>query len=310
MAVIYTPHFVQFFDNNGDPLSGGKLYTYSPGTTTPKATYTAADGLTSNANPVVLDSAGRAVLFLSGAYKFRLEDSLGNLIKETDEVTAFSTATSGVDDITTNFAADTIVDADSIIFSDASDGGTTKRTTITNMLASASDIRAGTANKLVNAATYSSVVNVIGTEQATTSGTSIDFTGIPSGVKKIMVHFMGVSTSGTSNWIIQLGDAGGVETSGYVSNGSRPSVLSTTSTAGILALVSPVAAETATGCFTFYLVGANKWSGSGVISTNGGNGASVGSGYKTLSETLDRVRITTAGGADTFDAGAINITYS
>ena len=49
----------QFFDNNGQPLSGGKIYTYAAGTTVPLATYTARDGLTANANPIILDSAGR-----------------------------------------------------------------------------------------------------------------------------------------------------------------------------------------------------------------------------------------------------------
>jgi hypothetical protein len=63
MAVLYTPHFIQFFDDNGDPLANGKLYTYAAGTTTPKATYTTAAATVANANPIVLDSAGRAVAF-------------------------------------------------------------------------------------------------------------------------------------------------------------------------------------------------------------------------------------------------------
>ena len=125
---------MQFFDSNGDPLSGGKLYTYSAGTTTPKATYTDEGGATSNANPVVLDSAGRAVVFLTGSYKFRLEDSLGNLIRETDNVTAFSVQSSTVDNIIANFTEDVIVAADSVIFSDASDSNTTKRDTVQGII--------------------------------------------------------------------------------------------------------------------------------------------------------------------------------
>lgn len=63
-------------DNDGNPLVGGKLYTYEAGTTTPKATYTNAGGLTANTNPVVLDSAGRADVWLGdGAYKFVLKTS-------------------------------------------------------------------------------------------------------------------------------------------------------------------------------------------------------------------------------------------
>lgn len=90
MPVLYTPHFVQFFDDNGDPLSGGKLYTYAAGTTTLKATYTTAAGTIENANPIVLDSAGRAALFISGSYKFTLTDSSDVLIRTTDNVTAFT----------------------------------------------------------------------------------------------------------------------------------------------------------------------------------------------------------------------------
>ncbi|NCC41583.1 MAG: hypothetical protein EOM21_19620, partial [Gammaproteobacteria bacterium] len=91
MAVLYVPHFVQFFDNNGDPLAGGKLYTYAAGTTTPKATYTTAAGDVANTNPVVLDASGRAVLFIDGAYRFDLFTSADVLVKSTDNVTNFTT---------------------------------------------------------------------------------------------------------------------------------------------------------------------------------------------------------------------------
>ena len=63
------------FDNNGDPLVGGKLYTYAAGTSTPKATYEDYGLLTANTNPVVLDSRGEATVFMSGSYKFILKDS-------------------------------------------------------------------------------------------------------------------------------------------------------------------------------------------------------------------------------------------
>src|SRR5574343_1035373 len=90
MAVLYTPHFIQFLDSNGNPLSGGKLYTYSAGTTTPKATYTTAAGTVQNANPVVLDSSGRAVVFIDGSYKFVLKDSNDVTIETTDNVSSFN----------------------------------------------------------------------------------------------------------------------------------------------------------------------------------------------------------------------------
>lgn len=91
MAVIYTQHFAQFFDDNGNPLSGGKLYTYSAGTTTPKPTYTTEDATVENANPVILDSAGRATIFILGSYRFDLFDANDVLIDSTDDVTSFTT---------------------------------------------------------------------------------------------------------------------------------------------------------------------------------------------------------------------------
>ena len=79
----------QFIDQNGAPYAGGKLFSYAAGTSTPQATFADATGLTPNANPVVLDSAGRANVWLgagSQSYKFVLEDSLGNVIFTVDQV--------------------------------------------------------------------------------------------------------------------------------------------------------------------------------------------------------------------------------
>ena len=97
MAVLYTQHFVQFFDDNGNPLSGGKLYTYDAGGTTPKATYIDAAGTTPNANPVVLDAAGRATVFLDGTtYRFDLKTSGDVLVKSTDNIQSFGVTLSNV----------------------------------------------------------------------------------------------------------------------------------------------------------------------------------------------------------------------
>lgn len=86
MAILTPMPKMQFFDNNGDPLAGGKLYTYEPGTSTPKATYTDQGGGTPNANPVILDSAGRADVWLIGSYKFRLDDSSDVTIWTVDNI--------------------------------------------------------------------------------------------------------------------------------------------------------------------------------------------------------------------------------
>lgn len=79
--------FNQQFTNDGLPLVGGKIYTYEAGTTTPKATYIDSSGSSSNTNPVVLDAAGRANIWLGGgAYKFILKDSSDVLISTVDNI--------------------------------------------------------------------------------------------------------------------------------------------------------------------------------------------------------------------------------
>lgn len=78
---------LQFFDNNGNPLVGGKLYTYAAGTSTPLATYTDSTGATPNANPIILDSRGEAVAWLAlSPYKWVLKDALDNLIWTVDNI--------------------------------------------------------------------------------------------------------------------------------------------------------------------------------------------------------------------------------
>ncbi len=93
MSVLATPPFLAFYDLNGNPLSGGKIFTYAAGTTTPKATFTDQSGLVSMPNPIILDSAGRATWWISGAYKYVITDSADNTIATTDNVTSFTTLT-------------------------------------------------------------------------------------------------------------------------------------------------------------------------------------------------------------------------
>jgi hypothetical protein len=92
--VLATPPFIAFFDDNGNPLSGGKIYTYAAGTTTPKAAYTDATGTVAISNPIVLDSAGRSVWFIDGSYKYIITDAAGTTIRTIDNVTSFSTIAS------------------------------------------------------------------------------------------------------------------------------------------------------------------------------------------------------------------------
>ena len=149
---------------------------------------------------------------------------------------------------------------------------------------------------------------VSGTAQNSTSGTSIDFTGIPSWVKRVTVMFNGVSTNGTSVPLAQIG-AGSVTTSGYAAFSSTiaATVASTSNTSGF-PIFSNLAANLIRGTLTLANVSSNNWVAAGVLSSSDGATITV-AGSIALSGTLDRVRITTLNGTDTFDAGSINIIY-
>ncbi len=154
---------------------------------------------------------------------------------------------------------------------------------------------------------------VSGTAVASTSGTSIDFTGLPAGVRRITVMFNEVSSSGTSNFLIQLSDSGGIENTGYVSTSNYTNQANTTggsnSTAGYLLFNSASSgAALISGTYTLVNISGNIWIGSGVhkIATTQ---VLFSGGSKTLSDVLTQVRITTVNGTDTFDAGSINILY-
>lgn len=82
-----TPPKVQFFDDNGDPLALGKVYTYEPGTTTPKASYSDSDGTVANTNPVILDSRGEASIYLDGSYKIVVKTSADVTVYTVDNFT-------------------------------------------------------------------------------------------------------------------------------------------------------------------------------------------------------------------------------
>ena len=148
----------------------------------------------------------------------------------------------------------------------------------------------------------------------TATGTSVDFTSIPSWVKRITVMFNGVSTNGSSLVQIQIG-SGSVSTTGYRStsyfNNSTLASYAYATTGFLITTTYNSAANTHTGIYTFTLLGSNTWVGNG---NNGADAASqvtwsnVGSS-PALGGALDRVRLTTVNGTDTFDAGSINILY-
>lgn len=160
---------------------------------------------------------------------------------------------------------------------------------------------------------YQGGVITSGTAVASTSGTSIDFTSIPSWVKRITVMFNGVSTSGTSYYRLQLGTGGTPETTGYSSVGSNVSsaggALTISSTSGFDLYIN-TASYVSSGAIRFTNISGNTWVAEGTL----GNITTTVvifnlAGAKTLAGVLNMVRVTTLNGTDTFDAGSINILY-
>ena len=152
------------------------------------------------------------------------------------------------------------------------------------------------------------------TSIATTSGTAHGFTIIPAWAKKITVVLDGVSTSGTSRVLLQLGTGGSYVATGY--QASSANVYSTNNSSTTSSTIGFVheAANAGTlrnGTFTLFNITGNTW----VAALNFGDGAAsspgnvIGGGRIALSGAIDRLRITTVNGTDTFDAGNVNVFY-
>ena len=146
--------------------------------------------------------------------------------------------------------------------------------------------------------------------------TSADFTNIPTWARRITIMFDGVSLSGSDQILVQLGDSGGLETTGYISGGAVTRDANTTnagsSTSGFIIYHGAATTNFFYGTIRIESLTGNAWvaSVSGTAGASGGaaaNGIS-GGGSKTLSATLDRVSVTRTG-TNTFDAGTVNIMW-
>ena len=164
----------------------------------------------------------------------------------------------------------------------------------------------GSASVTINSGAILGITS--GTAVASTSGTSIDFTGLPSWIKRVTVMFNGVSTSGASIVLIQLGTGSTTfTTTGYSSSGSTNATLAAQTT-GFATGGAGTAAYARSGSFVIQNISGNILVCNGVL----GDPTAIthyGGGSISLAAALTAVRITTVNGTDTFDAGSINILY-
>ena len=180
---------------------------------------------------------------------------------------------------------------------------TLSSTTLTSTDITGTDITGTTIQGTIKQGTVS------GPHPLSPAATSIDFTSIPSWVKKITVMFDGVSTNGSSIVQVQIGSSS-FTTSGYLS-GTADDLSSRTSLTTGFAIQSVSALNLIYLSMVIRLVSGNTWlsTHSGTFNQNGSYYSVSGGGNVTLSGALDRVRITTVNGTDEFDAGSINIMY-
>lgn len=152
------------------------------------------------------------------------------------------------------------------------------------------------------------------TAKATTSGTSIDFTGIPSWARRITVMFNAVSTNGSSPIEIRLGTASGIDSTGYagsisgLGNGGLNANASTTGFP-VVSSANANSGNVISGSLVLVTQNTNVWVCTGITALTNDNIGMLQRGIKTTSSTLDRIRLTTVNGTDTFDAGSVNIMY-
>ena len=228
-------------------------------------------------------------------------------ITGTTTITSFGTAASGVTRQLRFAAALTLTyNATSLILPGAAN-------IITMAGDTATAVSLGSGNWVVTAFQRAASLGINrGTEELTQSVSQIDFTGIPAGVRRITLMFNNVS-AGTGDYLIQLGDSGGIETTGYLGSSiltasSQPVAGSNHSTGFFIG--NSNSSNTWVGAITFVAFNAPTWIASGIVGLSAGP-AGVATvqiaGWKNLSGTLDRIRLSTATG--TFDNGSINIMW-
>jgi hypothetical protein len=148
----------------------------------------------------------------------------------------------------------------------------------------------------------------LGTAVSLTTQTAIDYTGLPAGIKRLTISFQGVSTNGTDRWLVQIGNTT-FTTTGYVGQANSGAGASANSS-GFEINNNVIAANNHSGQIVITKVDTNTYAQFGIVASQTiSNSLANSGGSIALASELERVRITTASGANQFDAGKINIAY-
>jgi hypothetical protein len=349
-AVAQHKQFGPFFDSSGN-LYTLKIYHYAAGTTTLKDGYTTRTKSATVAQPLESDSAGIASAYWDGLYKFRIDgatdgvnfstlytydnvavvDQLYTAAGEGSELTAASTLTLGTDGnvfhvagstgitalsgnqarITLIFDSTPTITHSGSIFLQGGKDFTVSANDSMELVNDGSNVWREVSRTRAGVGTFATQ----STMQASTAGTSISFTGIPTGVKRVTVSFAGVSTNGNDPLLIQIGDSGGIETSGYlgasnaVTNGGATA--GANSTAGLL-VYSVSGSNVIHGAAVFDLLDAAtfSWVGRGNFALSNAATNITSACSKSLSAGgINLVTVTTTNGTNTFDNGTMNISW-
>lgn len=148
------------------------------------------------------------------------------------------------------------------------------------------------------------------TTQASTSGTAINFTTKLTGASSIVLTFSGVSTSGTDNWLVQIG-SGSYTSTGYINNGGY--IFGATCANSQFTTGFNIRSANSTNAISGFLQlelldsSTNTWSCSGMLASGIDATTYITAGNVTLGGAIDRLRVTTTGGSQTFDAGSIGL---
>lgn len=334
----------QQFDANGDPRAGALITTYLAGTLTPVTTYKTSTG-TAHSNPIQLDSSGNypngTQLWLQGGliYKFVITDSDGANSRTYDDITGVGDDLSGIDQWVLYGAAPTYISATSFSvvgdqtntfqarrrLKSTNSGGTTYSTIFTAVFSAGITTvtvinTSGVLDAGLSAVSYGllSAVNpsipvMAFAPMQSFTGSTVTFSAIPAGVKRITVQISGMSSSGTNTPGLQIGSSAGLVTSGYLGTSTNQVAggvsvgVTFGSTFGLSGTSTAAAVVHGTVTLTLMDIATNLWA-CGISLGRSDTAISItGGGTRALPGTLDRFAITVGG--DTFDAGTVSALY-